>query len=381
MFDTYESEEQDILFLLDTITQDIVNEFNIVLGNEQLLIVKHNTDNPEAFKAYSFGESYFEKGTHEGFRAAQENFKKATNLDKNYALAYIGLAKTFLARGAWFGDMVPKDAYREAETAIRDALKIDNNMGEAHTLLGWIEHTFNWNWAEAKNKFELGISYSPNSPITHFYYVNYLRCFGRLDEALAQCNIGLEKDHTSSNGLTELSFIYLQQGEIDQAFNTAMGVYGMYSDRPACIFTLGYMHYVKGETDEALELWRKFATEPKADSINLCFLGRLYALKGEKDNAEDILVRLENKEERGYFVIASLYDALGKKNDALKYLKKGLTERDPHMVWLSWLERIPESEVKPKICELEPFYNLSNDPNFIEIINQMNFPKEQLWHP
>jgi len=373
----YDREFKDIFIVEDEIKLMIVENLKInLLGEEQTRLLAHGTESFDAYKAYRMGELYFDKWTHESYQKAQDYFEDAIGHDGNYAEAYVGLAKTYLERGAWWGDMTPKEAFPEAKKAIERAIQLDNTLGEAYTIHGWIKFAFDWDWTGAKDDFQQGIKYSPNSPIANFWYANYLRALGHSDEALAYCKRGLQIDPLYKIGKVEIAFAYLEQGKIDLALENALEIYNIDRDFPPGLATLGYVFYIKGDTVKAIEYWEKGANQPKPDMMNLCFLGSLYAQFDKVNDAHKILAKLEQTPDRGQRSISLVYAALEEKEKAIEWLLKGYEEKDPQMVWLGWEDRIPQNELTPRIRKFTYFHNLRDDPKFIEIVKLMNFPKE-----
>jgi len=70
----------------------------------------------------------------------------------------------------------------------------DTNLAEAHTALGVVELTLNWNWSAAEREFKRAIELNPNYSLAHAFYAHYLVAMGRLDEAIAEAKRSLELD-------------------------------------------------------------------------------------------------------------------------------------------------------------------------------------------
>ena len=89
-------------------------------------------------------------------------YEKAIEEDRNYALAYAGLADAYTILGAR-GYIAPIEGRRKAEEAARKALALDENLAEAHAALGY------------------AYTFSPH-PISRWVIVN---CGGRSNSARA----------------------------------------------------------------------------------------------------------------------------------------------------------------------------------------------------
>ena len=71
---------------------------------------------------------------------------------------------------AMFGYDPPKVAYPKARTTVMKALELDENLGEAHAVLGHIKLLFDWDWSGAEKEERRALELSPNSADTHDEY-------------------------------------------------------------------------------------------------------------------------------------------------------------------------------------------------------------------
>jgi TolB-like protein len=86
--------------------------------------------NREAYDHYLHGRYHWARLTPPELVKAAEYFRKATQCDPEYALAYSGLADTLSA--AITSEIPAKDAFPEAKAAIARALALDPDSAEAH---------------------------------------------------------------------------------------------------------------------------------------------------------------------------------------------------------------------------------------------------------
>jgi len=67
-------------------------------------------------------------------------FQQAIQKDPKSALAYAGLANTYISLGQpWGGDMAPKEVLAQAKGDASRALEIDDSLGLAHLALARID--------------------------------------------------------------------------------------------------------------------------------------------------------------------------------------------------------------------------------------------------
>src|SRR5205085_2815417 len=116
--------------------------------------------NPEAYEAYLKGRFFWNKRTESGLKKSVEYLQKSIQKDPGYALAYSGLADSYdLLAGFEF--LPPKDAYSKAKAAANKALKLDDTLGEAHTVTGDAMYHLDWDWRGAEREFKRAIELNP----------------------------------------------------------------------------------------------------------------------------------------------------------------------------------------------------------------------------
>ena len=93
----YNREMDDLFSIQDQITLAIVDELELrLIGEERKNLTKRHTENVEAYDLYLMGRSFWRQRTEEALYQALEYFKQAIEIDPSYALAYSGLADTYL---------------------------------------------------------------------------------------------------------------------------------------------------------------------------------------------------------------------------------------------------------------------------------------------
>jgi len=148
----------------------------------------HESKNSAARDAYWQGRYFYNKRTPTDVRLGEQYFRKAIAEDPNFALAYVGLADTYLI------DDPPK-----AEGPLRKALELDNGLGEAHASLGFLRMFYHWDWPGAQAEFEQAVALSPSYATAHQWYALYLASQARFDDAKREMSKAIEIDSRSAN--------------------------------------------------------------------------------------------------------------------------------------------------------------------------------------
>ncbi|MCI0621461.1 MAG: hypothetical protein L0387_07300 [Acidobacteria bacterium] len=181
----YERDIGDILGLQAEVAHAIANEIVINLAPEGRARLKSRQVNPEAYELYLKGRYFWNKRTDEGFEKAVQYFQQAIEEDSQYALAYAGLADTYILLG-YYSILSPHEAYPKAELAARKALEIDEALGEAHSSLAGVFMDYRWNWPEVEKEYKRALQLHPGYPVAHQWYGNYLNAMGRSREGIAE---------------------------------------------------------------------------------------------------------------------------------------------------------------------------------------------------
>ena len=93
----YNRKVADILAVQEEISREISEKLRLKLtGQEQRQLAKRYTGNTEAYQHYLKGRFYWNKRTAGDAEKAIKEFEQAISLDANYALAYSGLADTYM---------------------------------------------------------------------------------------------------------------------------------------------------------------------------------------------------------------------------------------------------------------------------------------------
>src|SRR5438132_1515467 len=94
-------------------------------GSEQTAIAARPTENTEAYQLYLKGRFFWNKRTGQNLNKAADYFNQAIAADPKYALAYVGLADSYLLMPL-YGAGAPQDCYPKAEAAARKAIGLDD---------------------------------------------------------------------------------------------------------------------------------------------------------------------------------------------------------------------------------------------------------------
>jgi tetratricopeptide (TPR) repeat protein len=193
----YNRKPDDIFVVQDEISNEISGKLRLQLTRaEKKRLAKHHTENAEAYRLYLKGRHHWNKCTEEGFYRAIEYFQQAVEKDPGYALAYAGLADSYVLLG-WNSYLPSKDLFPKGKAAATTALQLDPDLAEAHTSFAALLWLHGWQWAEAQSEFKRSLELSPTYATGNHWYAEYLMTMGEHAEVVARMKKGQELDPLS----------------------------------------------------------------------------------------------------------------------------------------------------------------------------------------
>lgn len=193
----YNRTQADLVSLQSEIGRDVSGRLRTALsGEEQRKVIENGTDNPEAYRLYLLARSLAERRKEKDVQKATENFQKAIDLDPNYALAYLGLARAYQFT-AIYGNAPADEALTKSRAAILRALEIDPDMPEGHLGLASTHLFLLHDFAAAEREVRRALELAPELPEAHRFNGLRLAYPGHLDEALAEFKKAVDLDPMS----------------------------------------------------------------------------------------------------------------------------------------------------------------------------------------
>ena len=358
----YNRRESDLVTLQSEIARDVSSKLKSKLSGADVAKVEKNyTANPEAYQLYLKAKFYWNKRTGESLKQAVELYRQALEKDPNYALAYSGLAETYVLFSSY--DVAPAtDSMPQAKAAALRALALDDSLAEAHTALGFYLSNYEWDREGSEKEYRRAIELKPNYATAHHWLGADLVYVKRFDDSLVELRRGEELDPLSPIIGTNLGDTLVFARRYDEAIaqykRTLVGNPNFaYAHR-----ALGWAYGSKGMYPAAIAETRTSIELNNASSAK-GFLGLWLGKSGKRDEAMKLLVELKQESTRGYvqsYDFALIYIGLGDKAEALNYLEKHMSSR---------AETANTYGVAPELDDLR------SEPRFKEMLKRMNLPE------
>jgi TolB-like protein/Tfp pilus assembly protein PilF len=357
----YNRKLADVFAVQEEIAKEISEKLRLKLtGAESQQLAKRPTESLKAFQYYMQGRSVSQTNTREDLLAATRYFERAIEEDRNYALAYAGLADAYSALGV-LGYIAPIEGRRKAKEAVRKALALDDNLAEPHAALGRAYTFFApYDFSQGDRELRRAIELSPSLAFAHHTLGISLGRQGRMDEALEECLKARELDPLSSiiarnvaspyylkrDYARALEFLH-QANELGPAFTTTWEI-GVYIQNKLFNETLADLEKAKGER--------------KNDPILIYDTGMVYAAQGKQAEALQIIKELE--------------EVSGANLDQAVWIAKIHATLNDKQLALTWLERGLATGAIGSFYKDDPLWDpIRSDPRFGDLLRRMGIPQ------
>ena len=360
----YDRKLTDIFAVESDIAKTIAETLRAKLtGSEEQMMSMKPTENTQAYELYLKGRFFWNKRTGADLRKAIEYFNQAIAKDPNYALAYAGLADSYLLLSA-FGAASPSDSLPQAKAAAKSALEIDDTSAEAHTSLGQILLFYDFDFAGSTREFKRAITLNPNYATAHHWYGSGPpTCLGEFDRGIAELKRAQQLDPLSLIINADLGGAFVAARRYDEAITQLRKTIEMDPRFYFAHWNLGEALELKGQLPEAIAEYKK-AAELDEDPFVLALVGQADAKLGQRDEAIKILSQLERLATKRYvanYSFALMHMALGEKAKAIDWFERAYRDRSgPEIVGI---------KVDPM---LDP---LHGDPRFEALVQKVLAPK------
>ncbi len=362
----YDREMDDIFALQDDICSNISEHLKIkLLENQETAKSKRPTRNSEAYEMFLKGDFYCKKYSEEGFERSIEYFKKAVELDPEYADAWWYLGFVNYEMHGWLN--IQKERLETAIYCANKAIEIDETNAYGHFLLALIHFTYDYDWPKVESEIALGNKYAHSQfPAFSFSLEPWYRAmlYGDFNFAVHRLQKGVEHDPLNFYYQFHLAQIYLYGvRNYKKTLSVLEGILELgfppkKAWRPLCLTYL-----FEEEFELAEEYARKDYDASGGKGHGAAHLIMCLAASGKTGAADQLYQLVKEKlsvSEFPYFLHAKANIYLDNMEDAFSYLDKAVTEKN---YWLFALKYSPEWDM------------LRSDPRFDKVLERMNFPK------
>jgi TolB-like protein len=359
---TYDSEPGSVLTLQRELSSAIAEQVRLKLMPERLTaLAQRQSHNAAAYDLYLRGRYFWNQLTPASTRRALEYYRQATDLDRNYALAWSGLADAY-ASSVITSDVQPSQVWPLAKEAAAHAIRAAENLAESQTSLGFVNLFLNWEWPVAEVAFRRAVELDGNNPLAHRMLGVVLSHLQRHDEALRSMKRARELDPFYAMYHALSAMLAFHAGDYSAALE-----FGRQSTVVDPEFWIGYFQLAQvyeqlGKTELALEALANAGRFSGGNSKVLGLRGYILAKIGRHDEARQVITTLDSISRERYIppnATALIHAGLNEPDATFQWLNRAFEARDVHLIFLP---------LDPKWNSLRP------DPRFAALIARCKFP-------
>ncbi len=277
----------NIFAIQSEIAAAIADKLQATLSRQdQVSLSNVPTASLEAYQSYWLGKQRMFSRTSASLEQALEHFKKAVEIDPKFALAYVGMADTYMLLGDYAG-MSLNHVLEYGEPAISKALMLDGELAEAYVARGAMRAKVG-DYAGSVDAFQRAIQLDPNYSRAYHWYGDVLLIYLRQpDAALPLLERAYTLDPVSPPLIATLGQALVGLGRFEEAmeyYQKALEIEPAYA---STYHLIGSLHaYAYGRLDLGIR-WslESYARDPRY-IFNLYGLSIYYLALGDDQKAE-----------------------------------------------------------------------------------------------
>ena len=358
--DKFDEKFTDIFAVQDSISERVAMALALrITGEERKGLAKRYTENVEAYQLYLKGRDHWSKFRPDDLLTSINYYNEALKKDPNYALAYSGLANSYIVISI-YGPLPAAEAMPKAQAAIQKALALDDNLADAHVSRGAIKIFYERDWPGAEAALKRAMELNPNHVDAPELYGYYLQAMGRVDEAVTEFKRSADRAPQWSVPENDLLQSYFEARRYDEAVKRCLETIKLEPNHARANQVLGLALTEKKQFGEAIAALQRAigASGDNERSKALSQLGYTYAVSGRSREALKVIDQLKVTPNPWLSIhIAKIYAGLGDKPQAFVWLEKSAAERFAFLY---------------EIVFLPQFDSLRPDPRYAALVRNMN---------
>jgi serine/threonine-protein kinase len=359
---SFDRQATGILALYSDVVRAIASEVEVTLSpEEQALLARAGSVDPEAYEAYLKGRMHWYRQTPYDVDRAQQYFGMALEKDPTLALAHVGMGYVWTYYAS-VGLLPTEEMGERVMAAVRTAASIDPTLAEVHEAEADFRFYYDWDWDAAEESYRRAIELKPNSADMRLYYWEFLAAMRRFPEAQEQIQKCLELDPFNSYVQMSYGLFLLSSRRFEAAVAQFQDVLETNMDFGPAHLGLWQAHHHLGAYElalaSAIEYFSKWDDREMAELLE--------AGNASGGYQEAMRRAAEGKVERaGRFTVLSL-------EVARLFAYAGDGERT-----LDWLEKAYEAHETGLVkLEIDPDWDgVRGEPRFERLVQRMDFPE------
>ncbi len=355
------SDMENIFGLRNELFMDVADKLGVTFNPEKLsAFTKREPVSLETYNFYIVGKhfdrKYFDFGDEKDFEAAVQNYEKAIENEKDFALAYWGLGNVYHTR--FVNSEVWMD-FQLMEKNYTKAYQINPALAEANAGLGWT-YFYKDEWDEAFRYYKRALDLEPNNAQIIFYIAGFFKDIGLYDKAIELYLKAILIDPVDQEYRDICTFCYMKIGEYEKAEEQIQKALEFDPENTYLHLYHARQLIMMKKFDEAEKVIAQVEKSERDNPNIQRTRAYIFAVKGEKEKALSIISDLDPYEFTA--LIAPVYSLLGMKDEAIENIRD---------VIKNGFAKIKTYPYTYDVLTENPFFEgLRDDPRFQEIVRE-----------
>ncbi len=360
--EAYERELGGVFAVQDEIAKAVVESLkaNLAPASGPALRARR-TGSPEAHNQYLLGLHFARQGSRDGFRRAEEAFRKAIALDPGYALAHVGLASALVGRynaGDSESAAETERMQKQSLAAAERAVQLAPDLAQAYQARGMTRRRFLWDWAAAQQDLDRALALDRNNSEALWNHGFQLAMLGRLPEGIASLERATQVEPLSVEAWRWLGFVSMAAGERARARKALRQALEIAPEHDWALVVSAMGLLAEGRASSALETMERSRTDGWrlwGRALAHHSLGDAAASRRALDALTPIWAHV------GTYQIAEIYAWRGERHRAFEWLERCYRERDSGLL----------------LARLDPLLrDLRGDGRYRDLMRKMRLPED-----
>jgi eukaryotic-like serine/threonine-protein kinase len=284
----YDRSVADVFAIQDEIAQAIVKALQMTMAAKAAVLRAHTPPLP-AYEALLRGRHLLFKFTPDAWARAKDWLDRAIALDPEYSDPHMAKGLGYFLLGI-IGIQPLRDVAPFVREEAQRALALNPTDPQPNFLLGSLAAAHDYDWGEAKERFDLAMAAPNVSADARWAYASvYLNPFARFEESEAEMRRAVEQDPLNAAWRAIWSAHLLGVGSFDRAIEEAQKAIELDESHYAPHFILGEAYLMSGRLRQAVTCFKRAHQAAPWHAVPIGLLaGTLFRL-GEKDRAAELI--------------------------------------------------------------------------------------------
>lgn len=359
--ETYDREMRDLFDVQDEITLAVIDALKLkILGGAKSTVLRRETENHEAYKAYLRGRHLrYAKNDHNRATLAYE---EAVRLDPLHAPSWVALAESYVLR-AHYAALDPREACAKTREALAKAREIQGESAEQFYVEGFAAF-IERDWKGCDSAYRRSIEMDPHNSraLGTFGVINCV--LGNVEEGLAVLERAREADPLAAYPYAMTGCGLAAAGRPEDALPYLEQAFAFESENTLAQWTYCIAAVAVGKYDEGIAIAQKAAAASGRAGFFLGLLGWALGTAGREEEAKGVLEELRDRPADSPLAPpeACLLAALEEKVAAIDLIERAMDELAPMAYYVG----------------LPCFDRLREDPRYRDLLKRIDHPRSNL---